>query len=102
DVAGYSVEPLWEDSTQTRLGSGLYETHILQPKAVEQTARAVADFTAKAREWKAASIRIFATSAARDAVNAADLTSAIERASGLEVKIISGEQEADWVFKGVT
>jgi len=53
-------------------------------------------------EWKAASVRIFATSAARDAVNAADLVSAIEHASGLEAKIISGEQEADWVFKGVT
>ena len=102
DVAGHRVQPLWEDSTQTRLGRGFYETHMLHPKAIEQTAEAVAEFAATAREWKAASIHIFATSAARDAVNAADLTSAIERASGLEVKIISGEQEADWVFKGVT
>ncbi|MBI3853432.1 MAG: Ppx/GppA family phosphatase [Verrucomicrobia bacterium] len=102
DVAGHHVQPLWEDSKQTRLGSGFYETHILQPNAIAQTAAAVTDFAAKAREWNAASIRIFATSAARDAVNAADLVSAIEHASGLEVKIISGEQEADWVFKGVT
>src|SRR5690348_7581112 len=57
DVAGHYVQPLWEDSKQTRLGSGFYETHILQPNAIEQTAQAVADFAAKARAWSAASIR---------------------------------------------
>jgi len=102
DVTGHQVQPLYETSLQTRLGRGFYESHVLQPKAIEQTARAVADFAAKAREWKAASVRIFATSAARDAVNPADLTAAIQHASGLAVEIISGEQEADWVFKGVT
>lgn len=102
EVAGHGVQPLCEASVQTRLGRGFYETHVLQPKAIEKTAQAVADFAAKAREWKAISTRIFATSAARDAVNPAALTSAIKHASGLEVEIISGEQEADWVFKGVT
>jgi len=43
-------------------------------KSIQQTAQAVAEFAATAREWKAASVRIFATSAARDAVNAADLS----------------------------
>jgi exopolyphosphatase/guanosine-5'-triphosphate,3'-diphosphate pyrophosphatase len=50
----------------------------------------------------AVSVRVIATSAARDAVNAAELTSAIEQASGVKVEIISGDQEADWVFQGVT
>jgi exopolyphosphatase/guanosine-5'-triphosphate,3'-diphosphate pyrophosphatase len=30
------------------------------------------------------------------------LSSAIEAASGLKMEIISGGQEADWVFQGVT
>jgi exopolyphosphatase/guanosine-5'-triphosphate,3'-diphosphate pyrophosphatase len=102
DVTEHQVQPLHEAGVQTRLGRGFYKTHVLQPKAIEQTARAVADFAVKAREWKAVSIRIFATSAARDAVNPNDLTSAIKHAAGLEMEIISGEQEADWVFKGVT
>ena len=50
----------------------------------------------------AASIRVIATSAARDAVNPADLTDTIERASGLKTEIISGAREAEWVFQGVT
>jgi exopolyphosphatase/guanosine-5'-triphosphate,3'-diphosphate pyrophosphatase len=42
------------------------------------------------------------TSAARDAKNPDELTNAIRRASGLRVDIISGEREAEWVFRGVT
>jgi len=54
-----------------------------------------------AREWKAESIRVIATSAARDAVNPTDLTSAIERVCPVTVEIISGDQEAAMVFRGV-
>jgi exopolyphosphatase/guanosine-5'-triphosphate,3'-diphosphate pyrophosphatase len=102
DVAGREVTWLAEKSEQTRLGSGFYETHRLQPGAILKTAQAVARFAAEARLWEPASIRIIATSAARDAVNQADLLDAIQQASGLAVEVISGEQEADWVFAGVT
>ena len=83
DVMGREVKPVWEDSKQTRLGSGFYETHRLQPEAIARTAQAVALFAAKARDEKADSLRVIATSAARDAVNPGELTSAIEQASGL-------------------
>ena len=89
DVMGREVKPVWEDSKQTRLGSGFYETHRLQPEAIARTAQAVALFAAKAREEKADSLRVIATSAARDAVNPGELTSAIEQASGLKVSGLS-------------
>ena len=101
-VAGHEVRPLLEESKQTRLGSGFYETHCLQPEAIASTAKAVARFAEIARQQEVSPIRVIATSAARDALNAQELTSAIEAASGLKVEIISGEQEADWVFQGVT
>jgi len=102
DVMGNDVRPVHEESRQTRLGKGFYETHRLQPESVACTAEAVWDFALTAREKNAESIRVIATSAARDAVNPKDLTSAIERACGLKVEIISGEQEAELVFQGVT
>lgn len=102
EVAGRDARPLWEDSRQTRLGAGFYETHRLQPEAIAKTARVVADFAETARGEKAGSIRVIATSAARDAVNPEELVAAIESAAGLQVEIISGEQEADWAFQGVT
>jgi exopolyphosphatase/guanosine-5'-triphosphate,3'-diphosphate pyrophosphatase len=102
DVQDGMVAPVWEDSEQTRLGAGFFATNRLQPEAIAHSARAVAAFAAKARELGAVSTRVIATSAARDAVNPGELTSAIEHAAGLKVEIISGEQEADWAFQGVS
>ena len=101
DVDGREVVPLFEASKQTRLGEGFYSTHRLQPGPITRTADAVAVFDAKARELSA-SVRVIATSAVRDAVNPAELTTVIQEESGLNVEVISGDQEAEWAFVGVT
>lgn len=101
DVAGREVRPVLEKSKQTRLGKGFYETRRLQPPAIEQTAAAVATFTRAARELGAATVRVLATSAARDARNPEDLLTAIESATKKKVEIISGDQEAELGFRGV-
>jgi exopolyphosphatase / guanosine-5'-triphosphate,3'-diphosphate pyrophosphatase len=102
DVQGDGVLPVLEESRQTRLGKNFYDTHRLQADAITHTARAVADFTKTAREKNSGSVRVFATSAARDAKNPEDLASAIEKESGLKLEIISGKQEAEWAFQGAT
>jgi exopolyphosphatase / guanosine-5'-triphosphate,3'-diphosphate pyrophosphatase len=101
DVRGRDVQPVHEESRQTRLGKGFYESNRLQPEAIARTAEAVWEFAQIARERSAASIRVIATSAARDAVNPTDLTISIERASGLKTEIITGAREAEWAFQGV-
>ncbi|GDY18748.1 phosphatase [Verrucomicrobiota bacterium] len=101
DLRGDELHPVLEQSEQTRLGAGFYETHQLQPGAIAKTAAAVATFVRAARASGAAPIRIIGTSAARDARNAAELCAAIQHAAGLPLEIISGEQEADWAFHGV-
>ena len=102
DVQGDGVQPVIEESRQTRLGKNFYDTHLLQADAIAQTARAVADFANTAREKNSSSVRVFATSAARDARNPGDLISAIVKEAGLKLEIISGGQEAEWAFQGAT
>jgi exopolyphosphatase / guanosine-5'-triphosphate,3'-diphosphate pyrophosphatase len=102
EVDGREIRPVCEQSHQTRLGQGFYETHRLRAEAIQATAEAVAAFADIARAEQATSIRVIATSAAREALNRDELTSAIERASGLKVDVISGEQEAELGFQGVT
>jgi exopolyphosphatase/guanosine-5'-triphosphate,3'-diphosphate pyrophosphatase len=102
EVTGREVRPMLEESRQTRLGKDFYETRILQPEAVARTAGAVASLAGHARALNPASLRVIATSAARDAQNAGDLTAAIQTATGLTTEIISGGQEAEWSFQGVT
>jgi len=102
DVCDGLIRPVDERSEQTRLGAGFYETQVLQPVTIQRTASAVAKFVAYARDQDAVALRVIATSAARDAKNADELLTAVRRASGLRVEIISGEQEAEWVYRGVT
>ncbi len=102
DVANRDVSPILEQSHQTRLGKDFYATRRLRPAAIAATARAVADFANTARQHQAASVRLVATSAARDALNQEELTSALEQAAGLKVEVLSGDQEAEWDFQGAT
>src|SRR6185436_12776007 len=100
EVGAGQVLPILEESEQTRLGSGFYETRQLQPQAIEHTAAVVKEFAERARLWAAVTPMVIATSAARDAINQDELLNAIQEASGLKVRVISGEEEADWVYKG--
>lgn len=102
DVAGEQVTPVFEASRQTRLGREFYPHRVLQPGPLAETAAAVADFHRQARELGATAVRVVATSAAREAVNAEDLRQAVRAAAGLELEILSGAQEARWGFAGVT
>jgi exopolyphosphatase/guanosine-5'-triphosphate,3'-diphosphate pyrophosphatase len=102
DVAGNLLTPVTETSKQTRLGAGFYTTRRLQPSAIAATAEAVKEYFHAAQRLDTKTLRLVATSAARDAVNAAELAQAIRQSCGLEVEVISGDKEADWVFRGVT
>lgn len=101
EVHGGAVDPLFEGSEQTRLGAGFYETHRLQPDAIQKTAEAVRHFVENASRFGPETLHVVATSAARDALNQDELLESIRRETGLPLQVISGEREADWAFCGV-
>lgn len=96
------LTPVCEVSRQTRLGAGFYTTQRLQRPAIELTAKAVAEFKSSAKGLGASAIRVIATSAARDARNADELIEAVREGTGLKTQVLTGDQEAEWVFRGVT
>ena len=102
EVSGGEVAPVLEESRQTRLGRGFYPQHVLQAGPVAESAKVVAEFAAQAGELGAGAPRVIATSAVRDAVNQNELIAAVKEASGLVVRVLSGEEEAGYGFKGVT
>lgn len=101
DVSGDGVDPVLERSRQTRLGRAFYRTHQLTPDAVALTTETAAAFALEARASGAERIRVIATSAAREARNPETLITAIQAATGLDLDIISGGQEALWAYQGV-
>ena len=79
----------------TRLGEGIAATGELQPAAIDRSAAAVASFYAQAKADGAETICAFATAAVRSASNGQAFLSAVRSLCGLEVEVISGEEEAE-------
>lgn len=92
------------------LGEGVDATHRLKPQAIERVAGIVERYLAKLELLNDAvhnpfslkpRIVALATSASRDAENAADFTNRM-RDLGVEVRVIPGELEAALSFSGAT
>ena len=79
----------------TRLGEGLAASGALQPAAIQRSANAVSAFYNRAKQEGAELVRAFATAAVRSATNGGEFLSAVRALCGLEVEVISGEEEAE-------
>ena len=83
-----------------RLGAGVDRTGRLAPEAIERTRVALADYATQAASFGVDRMRMVATSASRDASNAADFRAMVRATIGIEPEVISGDEEARLSFSG--
>jgi exopolyphosphatase/guanosine-5'-triphosphate,3'-diphosphate pyrophosphatase len=83
-----------------RLGQGVDRTGRLAPEAIERTRLALATYVTELRELGADRVRMVATSASRDAENAADFRAMVVATLGVEPDVITGDEEANLSFAG--
>ena len=102
DVTRRQVVPLLAKDRTTRLGEGLSESGRLLPAAIARTIQAIQEFQTEAMALGATDVSALTTSASRDAANRDEFFEGVRRVCGLEVKLISGEREAELIFQGVS
>ena len=78
----------------TRLGEGLAETGVIGDPALERTVAAISGMVDEARQSGVRAIAAVGTAGLRIARNGAEVVSAIRARTGLQVDVISGEDEA--------
>jgi exopolyphosphatase / guanosine-5'-triphosphate,3'-diphosphate pyrophosphatase len=83
-----------------RLGQGVDRTGELAPEAIERTRVALADYAAQIERLGAERIRMVATSASRDARNAADFREMVRATLGVPPEVVTGDEEARLSFTG--
>ncbi|MEU8422548.1 Ppx/GppA phosphatase family protein [Micromonospora sp. NPDC048835] len=83
-----------------RLGQGVDRTGRLAPEAIERTRVALASYAADIEKLGAQRVRMCATSASRDAANAADFTDMVQATLGVAPEVVSGDEEARLSFTG--
>jgi exopolyphosphatase/guanosine-5'-triphosphate,3'-diphosphate pyrophosphatase len=85
-----------------RLGQGVDATGRLAAPALSRTLRMVRTYGAVIQATGAAAVRMVATSATRDAANAAEFVAGVRDVLGIEPEVLSGEEEARLSFLGAT
>jgi exopolyphosphatase/guanosine-5'-triphosphate,3'-diphosphate pyrophosphatase len=107
DVGSNSVRQIVADVTQDgaitvvdemkeapRLGADLETTGLLGTAAMERAAQAIGRMATLARQLGASRVEAVATSAVRDARNADEFVARVRQEAGLDIRVITGEDEA--------
>lgn len=101
-VLGPSGERLARAMTITRLGAGIDATGRLDPAAIERTLVVLAEFRQVIESHGVVRTRAAATSATRDAANAADFLDPAGEVLGVRPEVIEGSEEGRLSYLGAT
>lgn len=101
DQLGRAPLPRFNEKSLCRLGEGLAQTGLIAVEGFRRTVEAVRRFRAVADAMGVTRLDATATEAVRRAENGKDLVEAIRQEAGVEVRILSGAEEARFAALGV-
>jgi exopolyphosphatase/guanosine-5'-triphosphate,3'-diphosphate pyrophosphatase len=96
---GGGIQVIDEMKAAPRLASGLVETGMLDDDAMARAIEAIGRMATLARQLGAERVEAVATSAVRDASNGEEFLRSVDRATGLRVRVLDGEEEARLSFR---
>jgi exopolyphosphatase / guanosine-5'-triphosphate,3'-diphosphate pyrophosphatase len=95
------IEILENERAPVRLGHNAFTRRILDEKTIVRAVRAFRGFREAMDHHQVIAYRAVATAAAREARNSRRLLERIHRKTGIEVDVITGEEEAELVCNAV-
>ena len=98
----YSYSVLSRQKQVIRLGEGEFVNHMLIPEAIERCVIVCRRFVEMGKAYGAGEFIAVATSATREALNQEELLSRLRNEAGVEVRVISGMEEARLIYQGVS
>jgi len=100
DISAKDPQILYKTTVPVLLGQGRINENIIIPAAFERGIRTLKDFRGIIDAHDVDIVRAIATSAVRNAVNGPDFVAAA-KAAGIGIQVISGDEEAAFIFNGV-
>ncbi|HOX35174.1 MAG TPA: Ppx/GppA phosphatase family protein [Methanoregulaceae archaeon] len=97
----HSFTVLSRQKQQVRLGEGEFEEEEILPAAMDRAVMVCRQFTDLARTFSCEEFVAVATAALRDAVNKNDLLNRLRHEARLDVRVISGREEARLIYLGI-
>ena len=88
------LQPLYRDLQTVRLGKGLSQSSILAQDSIDLALTVLTDYKKKLTQYSPDYIRICGTAALRVAENSAEFILEAEKLLGVQIDVLSGEEEA--------
>lgn len=101
EIVGNSIAKKEKELIVTRIGKDLSKTGHITEKSFVRNIDALKYFKNKADRYGAQEVYTIATSAVRDALNGEAFAADAKSQAGVDIRIISGEEEAELGLKGV-
>lgn len=101
DVEDHTFKIVHSEKEGVALGMGGINKNFLAPEAYERGINALTHFKKVCTDHEVGEIRGIGTSALRDASNSNDFISHVKKCLGIDIEIISGDREAELIYKGV-
>ncbi len=99
DYDGYvHVKKLSLTRVPVRLGSTVFETGVINEDKQDKLSKTMKAFAYLMEVYQVEDHMVCATSAMREAQNAAEVIAEIKEFSGIEINVIDGQREADLIF----
>ncbi len=102
DVSKTDFKVIHSEKDGVALGMGGINKQIIAQDAFERGIKTLKKFKEICVENQVEEIRALGTSALRDAKNSKDFLNAVYSETGIKIEIISGNKEADLIYKGVS
>jgi len=94
-------EVIHRERSAVKIGVGGINQDVIQEEGIERAITALRKFKETINQQGIITTYTFGTSALRKASNNQDVVSRIRQATSLQVNIISGDEEAEYIYKGI-
>jgi len=101
EISNQQYEVLYKTNVPVKLGEGRINDNIIIPEAFERGINCLKTFKETALSFQVEHIKATATSAVRSADNGKDFVEAVKAQAEMEIEILSGEEEAAFIYEGV-
>jgi exopolyphosphatase / guanosine-5'-triphosphate,3'-diphosphate pyrophosphatase len=101
ELSGEGFKIIFKEKTTVKIGQGGISAGFITQDAFERAITAMDNFKNIIEEYRIKSIYATATSAIRNASNGKLMVETIKARTGIDIKIISGDQEALYIYQGV-
>ncbi len=101
DVEGKDFDIVYKAKMPAKLGENGITNDWINEDAFQRGLNIIQNYLKIAQEHRVEQLNAIATSAVRSAKNGLDFKALIKTETGIDIDIISGEKEADLIYKGV-